>query len=308
MREINQSMDWIPVIKNHVPSWLKSMLSAVVILSVLVVISRIVSDNISSLASTYPAYDANVIKLVDTINSTFDIDLRESVIGYSADLDIGKILGSTFNSITEILGSAVMIIIYALFIFLEASRLPTKVRKAIIKQEQYDELLDISQRIENSIGKYLRLKTLISLLTGSLSYVVLLLIGLDAPVFWAFLIFLLNYIPTIGSLVATTFPATYCLLQFGEFTPALITLGVISAIQLMIGNILEPRIMGNTMNISPLMTIIALSFWGAIWGVTGMFLSIPITVIIIIILAEFEKTRPIAVMLSEKGNVEVPSV
>ena len=124
-----------------------------------------------------------------------------------------------------------------------------------------------------------------------------------SPVFWAFLIFLLNFIPTIGSLIATTFPAVFALLQFGEFSYLVMVLVFVGLIQVAVGNVLEPKLMGNSLNISPLVAILSLTFWGAIWGVTGMFLSVPITVILVIIFSHFESTRPVAIMLSEKGKV-----
>ncbi len=159
-------------------------------------------------------------------------------------------------------------------------------------------------RIERSVAKYLGLKALMSLITGALSYVVLLIIGIDSPVFWAFLIFMLNFIPTIGSLVATVFPAIFCLLQFGEFMLGLMVLLFVGAVQVLVGNVLEPKLMGNSMNLSALVTIIALSFWGSVWGVTGMILSIPITVIMVIVFSQFPTTRPIAILLSERGKIE----
>ena len=140
-------------------------------------------------------------------------------------------------------------------------------------------------------------------MTGVLSFFVLLLIGVDAPLFWAFLIFILNFIPTIGSLIATAFPAVFSMLQFGEFTPALMVLAFVGAIQIIVGNLIEPRLMGSSLNISPLVVFLTLALWGLIWGVTGMLLSVPITVILIIILSEFEGTRSLAIMLSQKGNI-----
>ena len=122
-------------------------------------------------------------------------------------------------------------------------------------------------------------------------------------IFWAFLIFLLNFIPTIGSLLATLFPVIFSLLQFGDFSIALIILFVVGSIQVIIGNFIEPKWMGNSMNISPLVSILSLMFWGLIWGTTGMIVSVPFTVVIIIILSEIEYTRPLAILLSEKGDI-----
>ena len=137
-----------------------------------------------------------------------------------------------------------------------------------------------------------------------MSYFALLFIGIDAPLFWAFLIFILNFIPTIGSLIATLFPTVFALLQFGEITPAVLVLAIVGSIQLIVGNFIEPRLMGNTLNISPLVVFLTLSLWGVMWGVTGMLLSVPITVILIIIMSEFPGTQPLAVLLSQKGIIK----
>ena len=115
------------------------------------------------------------------------------------------------------------------------------------------------------------------------------------------MIFLLAYIPTIGSLLGVVFPALMALLQFGggsEFLTIAVGLG---AAQLVIGNVLEPRMMGKSLNLSSLVVIISLAVWGSIWGVTGMFLSVPITVLLMIVLAEFVN-RPIAILLSADGK------
>ncbi|MBT3423732.1 MAG: AI-2E family transporter, partial [Bacteroidetes bacterium] len=109
--------------------------------------------------------------------------------------------------------------------------------------------------------------------------------------------------PTIGSLIATLFPSIIALVQFSSFSHFFLVLALIGAVQILVGNLLEPRIMGQTLNISPLVVIISLTFWGAIWGVLGMLLSVPIMVMLIIIFAQFENTKSIAVLLSAKGNV-----
>ena len=103
--------------------------------------------------------------------------------------------------------------------------------------------------------------------------------------------------------MATVFPVIFSMLQFGDFSTAFIILFVVSTIQIVIGNLIEPRWMGNSMNISPLISIISLMFWGLIWGTTGMIVSVPFTVVIIIILSVIESTRPLAILLSEKGDI-----
>ena len=132
---------------------------------------------------------------------------------------------------------------------------------------------------------------------------VLVAVGLDLAGFWAFVIFLLAYIPTIGSLLGVIFPALMALLQFGGISEFLIIAVGLGAAQLVIGNVLEPRMMGRSLNLSSLVVIVSLAVWGSLWGVTGMFLSVPITVVLMIILAQFKQTRPIAILLSANGKV-----
>jgi predicted PurR-regulated permease PerM len=159
---------------------------------------------------------------------------------------------------------------------------------------------NIFGKIDHSISNYLGIKTLVSLMTGLCSFIVLLIIGVEAPLFWAFLIFILNFIPAIGSLIATAFPAIFALFQFGDFKEAILILAIVGSLQLVFGNLIEPKLMGNSLNISPLVVFLTLALWGLIWGITGMLLSVPITVILIIIMSEFPGSRPVAILLSQK--------
>ena len=139
---------------------------------------------------------------------------------------------------------------------------------------------------------------------GGGSLVVMLVLGLDNALFWAFLIFLASYIPIIGGIVGTLVPPVFALVQFPTFWPAIILFGVLQAIQFVVGNIIQPRMQGDSLNIDPVVVLLALAFWGAIWGVAGMFLSTPLTVMMMVILAQFPGTRWIAVLLSENGEPE----
>jgi predicted PurR-regulated permease PerM len=127
--------------------------------------------------------------------------------------------------------------------------------------------------------------------------------GLDFALFWAFVIFVFNFIPTIGSIVATFFPSLIALVQFETLTPFFIILIGVGLIQILIGVILEPKFYGNSLNISPLVIVISLVFWGQLWGIVGMLLCVPITVIMINVFAQFTRTRPIAVLLSQNGKL-----
>ncbi|MBL4593309.1 MAG: AI-2E family transporter [Flavobacteriales bacterium] len=303
VRKIRHLLDKVSFIQKHIPARLKNLIPSLIILGIISFVAKILLTNINNLAQSYPIYAGNVEMIINKLNETFGINIIENFKDQLVDFDFGKILKDLFQSITDLLSNTFLIIIFALFIFLEESNFANKLKNVFIDKEKYARLDGILENIEKSIANYIGIKTLVSLTTGIISYIALLFIGIDSPLFWAFLIFILNFIPTIGSMVATVFPAVFCLLQFGEFTPSLLVLFIVGGIQVIIGNILEPKIMGNSLNISPLVAIISLLLWGTIWGVTGMLLSIPITVCMVIIFSHFENTKPIAIMLSEKGKI-----
>lgn len=301
--KVRTILEKIPFVKKRLPSWVRSLITSIFIFSILGFVGTILTKSINRLADSYSDYEKNVSIMTDRINNTFQINIADVLGDFMTDFDFGSILEAIFSSLSGLLGSTFMIVIYLLFVFLEANSFQEKIRAVCKSDEQYASVKSMLDKMEASMTNYIGLKTLVSVLTGLLSYFVLLIIGVDSPVFWAFLIFLLNFIPTIGSLVATLFPAIFSLLQFGEFQPFFMVLIFVGVIQVLVGNLLEPKLMGNSLNISPLVTILALSFWGAIWGITGMFLSVPITVMLVIVFAQFPNTRPIAIMLSEKGKV-----
>ncbi|NQX97430.1 MAG: AI-2E family transporter [Flavobacteriales bacterium] len=303
VRKIRQLLDKIKFIRKYLPSWIKSLIPSIILITILGFISKLLSANINSLAKSYPIYEQNVEIMIAQLNEVFQINLIDYFKTHSGDFDFGIILKKIFKSLTDLLSNAFIIIIYALFIFIEETNFNSKLKAVFTQKNQYESLSNVLEKIEKSITSYIGLKTFVSFLTGLVSYIALLFIGIDAPLFWAFLIFLLNYIPTIGSLIGTLFPAVFCLLQFGEFTPSLLVLGIVGTIQVIVGNLLEPKLMGNSLNISSFVAIFALSFWGALWGITGMLLSVPITVIMVIVFSHFENTKPIAIMLSEKGKI-----
>lgn len=303
-RGIRLSLDKIDFIKNSIPIWLKNVLIFILIILSFQIIFNIFSSSVNNLLDSYQEYQPNIQILSNEIGSFFNVNLKETLENTINGFDFSSILNSILNAFSGILSNSFLIIIYTLFLFSEGSSFKEKLEKIFIKKEQYIKIKNILHKIETSISNYFRLKAIVSLVTGTLSFLVLLLVGVDSPMFWALLIFVLNFIPTIGSLIATVFPAIFSLIQFGEFTPFFIVLISVGAVQVIVGNILEPRIMGKNLNLSPLVTLIALALWGKIWGITGMLLSVPITVIMLIVFSQFPNTKSIAIMLSENGEID----
>jgi AI-2 transport protein TqsA len=303
IKEIRNAATKIPIVGKKFPKWLLSILATFILFSISGIVINILIDNINNLSENIIAYEQNLNKLNNQLSAQYTVDFMEMWANYVGELDFATLLTELLTSLTELFGNAFMIGLYVLFLFFEESAFSPKLKALYPNVEKYTDVSKTLDKINQSIGKYLTLKTAVSIITGTASYVALAIIGVDTPLFWAFLIFILNFIPTIGSLIATLFPATIALLQFGDMTHFFVVLGIIGVIQIIVGNIIEPKMMGNSLNVSSLVVILALSFWGMIWGVTGMVLSVPITVIIIILFAQFEVTKPIAILFSEKGKV-----
>jgi predicted PurR-regulated permease PerM len=304
IREIKKFFRRSKYFRLFLPNWLENLLASLFFFAFITFFVSLLAANIESLSANLSVYQTNISKIADKLNSFFNINIMKQINDISGGMKFTDILGSVINAVSGLLGNVFIIIIYVLFLFLEELGFQDKLKAMLAHSPQGSSVFSIIDKIDHSIGRDLVLKTIVSLLTGILSFIALKIIGVDAAVFWAFLIFIMNFIPNIGSLIATLFPAVFALLQFGDFAPAIWVLIVVAAVQLVVGNIVEPKVMGNSLNLSSLVVILALSLWGALWGITGMVLSVPITVVMLIVFSEFPATKPLAILLSEKGNID----
>lgn len=304
IKQIRGYMEKIPLVKNRFPRWTKNLTASGFLILVIHVLLSIVFNNIKLMAGSYEKYQANTHQIFEAINQEISPILIQKATEFLEHFNFADAIISLFDYSTGILGNLFLVFIYALFFFLEEFTFSNKINLLFPDENKRTKLLSTLGEIEQSVSKYLGLKTVVSIITGLASFMVLWMLNIDFPVFWAFLIFVLNFIPNIGSLVATVFPAIFSMLQFGSIMPGIWVLIWVGSIQFLVGNLLEPKLMGNGVNLSPLIIILSLSFWGSIWGITGMLLSVPIMAIIVIILSKFPKTKPIAILLSANGIPE----
>lgn len=266
-------------------------------------VSMIVTGNVQTLIDSAPLYQQKLEGLVDSAFALFKMPVPD-VNKWFEDFNFSSLLGNLALMVKGLAGSTGMITLYVVFIMIEYHYFRDKLLALFSTNEGKESAEKIVSKIATKTKSYLRIKTLLSLLTSSLSYALMVAVGVDFAEFWVLLIFLLNYIPTIGSIVATVFPCLLTILQFETLFPfVVVTIGLV-LIQFFIGNLLEPRVMGKQFNLSGLVILLSLTIWGNIWGIIGMFLCVPILMIISIVLANFPKTRPIAILLSQDGHLE----
>ena len=221
-------------------------------------------------------------------------------------INLPSFLASLASSFTGILTSGGIILIYTSFLFLEQGQLRSKIAALVGNPEEEENVQKILKRVRDDIQKYISIKFFTSSMTGILSYTFLRLVEVDFAGVWGLLIFLLNFIPTVGSIIATIFPAMIALAQSDGYSLFFLVLIGIGVLQICIGNILEPRLMGSSFNLSPIIILLNLGLWNYIWGIPGMFLCVPFLIIITIVLSHFPQTRRIAIMLSSDGRLRVP--
>lgn len=303
VKKARNMLDKIEFVRTYIPKWVKTLLASFIVFSLLLLVGQLLMANIEKLANSYQAYASNAEIISGKINAATGLNLDQRILAFFWEMDVTNYLRSLFNSISGILGNMLMIIFYTVFLFIEEGLFRHKISLVVGTGKKAAQFHAVSLKIDKMMSRYIILKSMINLLNASIAFIVLYFVGIDSPFFWAAMIFFFSFIPSIGPILGTLLPAVFSLLQFAEFVPFLVIIFVIGTFQLAIGNYLEPRIMGNTLNISPLFGIFALALWGSIWGITGMLLSVPISVAMIIIMAQFPSTRNVAILMSEKGKV-----
>lgn len=291
----------------QLPGWAALVLALVSMVVALTGAGLLVADNAAQLIDKAPVYEQKLDQLLLDgaillgLEQTFDMG------ALFAMADLSAVLTQFARALSDLIGNAFLIFIYVGFIMAEERMFDRKIAMFFVNADRETNIRKMLDQITIRIRSYLWMKTLTSLMTGLVSYVILSLFAVDFALFWSFLIFLLNFIPAIGSIIGAIVPAVMALVQFGDPFIALAVLGLLGLFaQFLIGNFVEPRMMGRSLNLSPFIIILSLSVWGFIWGIAGMFLSVPLTVVAMIICSHFEGTRPIAVVLSSDGEIVKP--
>lgn len=287
----------------YLPVWGRYTAAILLLLVMVWFVFNLIAGNISQVGQAAPVYEQNLKQLLQKLATAMGLQELPSMKVLFEGMNLTAIIRNLAGAVTTIAGNAGTMLIYVTFLLLEQGSFNRKIAALFPEQEREALVHRILHRIAVEIQTYIWLKTLTSLLTGVLSYMVMKIIGIDFAEFWALLIFALNYIPYIGALLGVIFPALIALVQFETLSPFISTTGLLALIQFLVGNVLEPRIMGKGLNISPLVMLLALAFWGSVWGVTGMFLAVPMMVVIMIVCSNFDRSRAIAILLSENGQL-----
>jgi AI-2 transport protein TqsA len=294
-RVLDQRLSWLP----H-----RAALPAAIVLSILLFggAAFVIADNATSFATQLVAYTPRLNGLIAKIGGLMGVAVPPTINELFRQLDPSKYLGDVARGLQGFASEAVFIMIYLGFIIASRRGFERKVVGLFPSHEERTGAVAAFLRIRDGVEQYLWVQTVTGLMIAVASWIAMMVIGLDNSVFWAFLIFMVSYIPIVGGAVGILAPPIFALIQFDTYWPAVILLAVLQTIQFIVGNVVLPRMQGESLNMDPIVVLLALAFWGAIWGVAGMFLSTPLTVMAMVILAQFDGTRWLAVLLSADGE------
>ncbi len=283
--------------KKGVPKYIALLIILVVVIVTIIFIAAFVGKSINEFSHLLPTYQQQLsnksTELVSWLTK-YKIEVPQNFIKEKFNLGIiMKLVATSLTGLTSVLKNVFMILLTVAFILIEASDISNKLKCGLNNSKK--SLKKLSE-IALALNRYIALKSVFSLLTGILVAIWMAILGVDFALLWGFIAFLLNFIPTIGSIIAAVPAVLLALVQLGIGPAILVAIGFL-AVNMLVGNILEPRIMGKGLGLSPLIVFLSMVFWGWVLGPVGMFLSAPLTMIVKIIFEANQETKNFALLL-----------
>lgn len=287
--------------KKKLPQGLALLLIMFIIVFVLLAVGGIIGNSVRSFTNNLPLYEEKLNGLISSIvvlleDVGFDlttINLKE----IANPAAIMTLASGLLSELGNVLTNGLVILFTVVFMLLESTSFPKKIQRII---EEYDHKPFAIENFTNSVIHYVWMKTIISFITGVIVTIALVIFGVDYPILWGTLAFLLNYIPTVGSFIAAVPPILLTIIQIGPFTALMVTLMYV-VLNIVMGNIVEPKYMGKELGLSTLVVFISLLFWGWVFGPIGMLLSVPLTMVLKIAFENSEDTKWIAILLGPEN-------
>lgn len=298
--------------RRRVPTVLSILIALVITFLVLNLFGMLIYTSIKAFASEFPRYSSRITILLQNLLDYLNIP-REALTNQVSEgerfhlldqirqLSLHKLILNTLGSMLNFMSNTFLVLLFLLFILIGRNQLIRKVEFAF-KDDDSHRVSEMIKNINRQIQKYLIAKGFTSSATGFLFFIVLSAFKVEFAIIWGILAFLLNFIPNIGSIIATALPLLIAFIQFGSISNVIWLSVFLIGIQMIIGNFIDPRIVGRRLNLSPLVVLFSLIFWGWLWGIIGMFLAVPISVIIKIIFENTDSLRFISVLMSHSAK------
>jgi AI-2 transport protein TqsA len=285
------------------PKWLARLLSVGLVLFAFLAIGAIASGQAGAISQAAPRYAERLQALAGTAKELVGADIASALQRAIASVDIGAWLSTAIQSLGGAIGTVFLVLLYVAFMAAEHGAFREKLPRLCASEAEADHLARLLRSISTRVQSYIWITTLVSAMSAAAAFVILKWVGVNFALTFALVVFLVKFIPTIGSIIAVAATSLMALLEFDTITPFFLVLVVYTSIDSIIGLLILPALQGKSLNLSPLMGMVALAFWGIMWGTVGAFLAVPMTVATMIICAEFPRLRPFAVLLSSDGEL-----
>lgn len=289
------------------PVWLATAIALGSGFLFLLAVGGIIQNQFSALEQAWPQYVARIESLLEQLSVLTGQAFVDKLNASISNLDLGGIVTGLASSAGTVFNEIILIFLYTLFLLAERGTVAGKLIQLIPDEALRDRVRARLLSVSKGVQKYLSIKTVVSAMTGLLTFFVARSYGVHFSELIGLLAFILNFIPVIGSVIAVIIPVFLAIVQFDTLSQAFQIALLLGLVQTAVGNVVEPRLMGKSLNLSPFVVIVALTFWTTIWGIAGAFLSVPITATAVIIFRDIKPLRWIAVLLSADGNPD-PSV
>ena len=298
----------LPIIRwleRFIPSWLAFSVIFLFLAIGSMIDSLFFFSSLSEISNKIPEYSKqfhNMLQGVIAYADKYGMHITWTQIGTQKALSWAlNFLRSGISSVVYIIGQLMIILFIVIFLILETHQFEKKIEKSF-NDENARNIIDTVNSIASQLQQYIFAKTLVSLITGVGTTILLYFLGVDFCLLWGILAFLLNFIPNIGSIIAVIPPILIALLQFNTLGPAIGAFIGLLSIQTVVGYVVDPKVVGHSINLSPLVVFLSMLFWGWIWGVMGMVLAVPLTVSLKIICEHVESLAFISILLGEKSS------
>ncbi|WP_142492974.1 AI-2E family transporter [Thalassovita litoralis] len=289
----------------RIPNFLASLMALLLISAALLTLTSIILSQVNTVLATTVAYAESAPLAIAAMFAWLGDDVQTAVYNSVSSIEVAGYLRTAAGQAGNLMSATVLVILFVGFLFAERIWFDTKLENFFGGDTaQAQKVGRIMQTIIHRVNYYLLVKTGVSAVTGLMVFGVATIFKLDLAGPLGILTFVLNYIPNVGSIVATILVALVTFVQTADPGSTLAVFVVVTLIQFLNGSVIDPTLMGRALRLSSFGIIISLAFWGAVWGVPGMFLSVPIMVAMLIICSQVPALRPIAILLSRQGLPE----
>ncbi|WP_322893767.1 MULTISPECIES: AI-2E family transporter [unclassified Yoonia] len=285
----------------RIPNAAASIAALLLIATALLMLTSVLLAQINTVLVTTLSYTERAPSVIASMFSWLGEDSEAAILNAVRSIDASSYLRSAASQASGITQATVLVILFVGFLFAERIWFDIKLENFIGDKKQALRVRKIIQSIIHRVNYYLLVKTVISLITGGMVYVLARAFQLELATSLGIITFVLNYIPNIGSILATGLIALVTQVQFGDANTTLLVFLIAASIQFLNGNVIDPMLMGRALRLSSFGIILSLAFWGAVWGIPGMFLSVPIMVMLLVVCSHVPDLRPFAILLSREG-------